>query len=132
MTLIRRALSAALALGLLAAVVPAPAASSTRTVTKVAAVVNPKSWNAPCPATLKFTGTIFVSHHPATVTYRWERSDGAQGQVQTLTINASGEGVTDTWTLGAGKEHKRVWEKLHVLTPTGVSSNAASIQVNCR
>jgi hypothetical protein len=131
MTITRRVLSAS-ALAVLASSSPAPASSPTRTVTKVVAVVNPKSWNAPCPAALTFTGTIFVSRHPATVTYRWERSDGVRGQVQTLTINASGEGVTDTWTLGAGKEHKRVWEKLHVLTPTGISSNAASIQVNCR
>ena len=132
MTLLRRALSAAAALGLVAAVHPAPAASSTHTVTKVVAVVNPKSWDGPCPATVKFTGTIFVSHHPATVTYRWERSDGAKGPTQTLTINASGEGVTDTWTLGAGKQHKKVWERLHVLTPTGISSNTASVDVHCR
>jgi len=131
MTLFRRALSFT-SLAVLAFALPAPASSQTRTVTKVVTVVNPKSWNGPCPATLKFTGTIFVSHHPATVTYRWERSDGAQGQVQTLTINASGEGVTETWQLGAGKQHLKVWEKLHVLTPTGISSNAASIQVNCR
>jgi len=131
MSFARRASFGAALLSLLA-VAPAPAPAATHTVTKVVAVVNPKSWNAPCPATLKFTGTIFVSHHPATVTYRWERSDGATGQVQTLTINAAGQGVSETWQLGAGKQHLKVWEKLHVLTPTGISSNQAAVQVNCK
>jgi hypothetical protein len=102
------------------------------TVTKVVTVVNPKTFTGQCPAELRFTGTIFVSRHPVTVEYEWLRSDGAKGPRQRVTINSAGQGVSDTWQLGAHGQHLRVWEKLHVLAPTGITSAPATATVNCR
>jgi hypothetical protein len=108
-----------------------PLVAQEPTVTKVVAVVNPKSFSGDCPAELKFTGTIFVSRHPVSVTYEWERSDGARSGRKTIEIRSAGQGVSETWKLGARGETKTVWEKLHVLAPTGISSNEATVQVRC-
>ena len=102
------------------------------TVSRVAIVVNPRTYNGPCPAALKFTATIFVNVRPAHVTYQWERSDGAQAQRQSVEINAAGRGVSETWTLGAPGQRLRVWEQLHVVAPTGIKSPRAYATVNCR
>lgn len=101
------------------------------TVTKVAIVANPHSYSGRCPATIQFTATIFVSH-PSKVTYVWERSDGAKGERRTIDIRSAGQGVTDTWTLGSGRQHMVVWERLRVLAPTGISSPIKRVSITCR
>jgi hypothetical protein len=98
-------------------------------VTKVVVVANPKAYSGPAPTTLEFVGTIFVNKQPATVEYQWERSDGAVGPRKKLTIRAAGEGVTDTWKLGAPGEHMRVWEKLHVFVPNEKTSAPAGVSL---
>ncbi len=103
-----------------------------RMVTKVVTVAKPESYNGPCPTKLAFTGTIFVSRYPATVEYQWERSDGARGERQRVEIRSAGQGVTETWWLNAPGKHLQVWEKLHLLAPTGMSSDPATVVVNCR
>ena len=103
-----------------------------RTVSRVAIVAKPKVYNGPCPAEIQFIGTIFVTHYPVNVTYQWERSDHALGPRRTITIRASGEGVYDTWRLGAAHQHLTVWERVHVLAPTGIRSPVGSATVNCR
>jgi len=108
-----------------------PLAAQEHTVTRVVAVVNPKNPKGECPLELKFTGTIFVSRHPVSVTYEWERSDGARSGRKTIEIRSAGQGVTETWKLGAKGETKTVSEKLHVLAPTGMTSNEASTTVRC-
>lgn len=102
------------------------------TVTRVAIVARPKVYDGPCPANLQFTATIFVSRHPVKVTYEWIRSDGARSGRQEVVIRAAGQGVTDSWTLGGRRFHKTVWEQLHVLAPTGISSPRGVVRVNCR
>lgn len=102
------------------------------TVTKVAIVAKPKVYTGPCPADLQFIATVFVSRHPVMIEYRWERSDGAKTSPRKLEIRSAGQGIYDTWRLGAGHQHMRVWEKLHVLAPTGISSPEGVATVNCR
>jgi hypothetical protein len=102
------------------------------TVTKVVVVAKPTIYNGPCPAEIQFIGTIFVSRHPVTVEYQWERSDGAKGERQKVVIRSAGQGVYDTWRLGAPKAHMAVWEKLHILAPTGMTSAPATVRINCR
>jgi hypothetical protein len=98
-------------------------------VTKVVVIAKTKTYSGPAPTTLEFVGTIFVNKQPATVEYQWERSDGAVGPRRKLTIRAAGEGVTDTWRLGAPGEHMRVWEKLHVLAPNEKLSGPAGVSL---
>lgn len=104
-----------------------------RTVTGVSIVARPAVYNGPCPATIQFISTIRVSRFPVMVDYRWERSDGAIGPRRKVRINSAGRGVTDTWTLGSSRgQHFRIWERLHVLAPTGIQSQGQVVTVNCR
>jgi len=109
-----------------------PMDAQQRTVTKVVAIAKPKNYTGRAPATIEFVGTIFVSKHPVTVEYQWERSDGGMGERKKVTIRSAGQGVTDSWQLGAPGQHLRVWEKLHILAPTGITSAAAVATINCR
>ena len=45
---------------------------------------------------------------------------------------AEGRGVTDTWRIGTGRGRHVIWERLHVLAPTGIYSPPARVTVNCR
>jgi hypothetical protein len=106
--------------------------AQTRTVTRVGIVAKPKVYNGACPADLEFVATIFVSRHPVAVEYQWERSDGAKGERRRIEIRSAGQGVTEMWRVGAPGKHMEVWERLHVLAPTGISSAEATVRVNCR
>lgn len=101
------------------------------TVTRVVVIAKPKNYHGPCPTTVEFVGTIFVSH-PSKVEYRWERSDGAMGSRQFVDIRSAGQGVTDTWRLGTPHKDLDGWVRLHVLAPTGITSNDATFEVHCR
>lgn len=103
-----------------------------RTVTRVGIVAKPKSYTGTCPATLEFIATIHVSHHPVRVEYQWERSDGGRGRREVVEIRSAGQGITDSWTLGRNGERRVVWERLHVLAPTGISSPEARVRLDCR
>src|SRR5438132_10264554 len=85
---------------LLACLFLATAEAQQYTVTKVVVIAKPNTYVGPCPATIEFLGTIFVSR-PATVEYRWERSDGVMGPRESVDIRSAGKGVTTTWKLGA-------------------------------
>jgi hypothetical protein len=130
MTRTRIALVAALSAAL--ALPPLLAFAQVHTVTRVGAVAKPKSYRGPCPATIEFIGTIHVSRYPVRVEYQWERSDGGKGPREMVEIDSAGRGVTDRWTLGAGHDRMNVWERLHVLAPTGISSPPAHAHLDCR
>lgn len=100
------------------------------TVTKVVAVAKTKNYHGPCPTDIQFVGTIFVSHS-ARVEYRWERSDGAMGGRQSVDIHSAGQGVSDTWHVGAPGKSLNGWVRLHVLAPTGITSNDATFEIHC-
>ena len=107
-------------------------AAKVRTVTSVGIVAKPRSYSGPCPVTLQFIGTIHVSRFPVWVDYVWERSDGARGRRQRVRIDSAGRGVSETWRLGSRRQRMQVWERLHVLAPTGINSPVARVNVNCR
>jgi hypothetical protein len=126
----KRTIAAAVAMSLAAAAFAAYAQQ--HTVTRVGIVAKPRSYTGTCPTTLEFIATIHVSRHPVRVEYQWERSDGGRGRRETIEIRSAGQGVTDTWTLGRGGERRVVWERLHVLAPTGISSPEARVRLECR
>lgn len=107
-----------------------PATSQPSTVTKVVVTAKPPTYSGRCPTTIEFVGTIFVSR-PTRVEYRWERSDGAMGPRESVDIRSAGKGVTTTWRLGAPRKPFNGWERLRVLSPNGLVSNAAAIQIKC-
>ncbi len=102
------------------------------TVSRVAIVAKPKVYTGPCPADLQFIATIFVNRYPVNVTYQWERSDRAVGARKTITIRSAGQGVYETWHLGSGGQRLNVWERLHVVAPTNITSPPGQATVNCR
>jgi hypothetical protein len=100
------------------------------TVTHVAASVASPG-GATCPIRYNFTGTL-TTNGPTTVTYKWERSDGATAPVQTISFGAAGtQTVTTDWTLGAAGFSYNGWERLHILTPNDVTSNQANFVLTC-
>jgi hypothetical protein len=97
-------------------------------VTGATATVTPVVTGA-CPKTIAFSGLITMSGGPVTVTYRWERSDGALGPTQNIFFGAaSSQAVNDTWQLGTSYNG---WERLHVIAPNDMVSNQASFTLTC-
>jgi hypothetical protein len=89
------------------------------------------TYNGQCPTTITFVGDITVDG-PCTVTYRWVRSDGVQGPVETEVFNAAGAiQLSDTWTLGAAGWSSTQWERIDILTPLPRQSNEATFTLNC-
>jgi hypothetical protein len=101
-------------------------------VTRVVALAREAACSGPFPAEVRFLGTIVVSGYPTTVEYRWERSDGTSGERQRLEICGAGEGVCETWRLGAPGKQLQVWDKLRVLAPRGLTSPPATVTVRCQ
>jgi len=98
-------------------------------VTNVTASVSPTSYSGSCPGTFNFSARI-TTNGAGTVTYRWERSDGAVGPTQSLTFAGAGtQTVTTSWTLGARGTY---WERVHILSPNDIYSNQATFTNNCR
>ena len=102
------------------------------TVTKVVAIAKPTSYKGTCPAEIQSVGTIFVKNPPVKVEYEWIRSDGAIGHREKIEIQSDGQGVYDTWTLGAPKQHMKIWEKVHVISPVNKTSAPAHADVHCQ
>jgi len=89
------------------------------------------TYNGQCPTTITFVGDITVDG-PCTVTYRWVRSDGAQGPVETEVFSAAGAiQLSDTWTLGAAGWSTTLWKRIDILTPQPRQSNNATFTLNC-
>lgn len=96
-------------------------------VTSVAASVAPTS-STTCPQTFNFSGVI-NANGAGTVTYKWERSDGAGAPTESVTFSGAGsQTVSDTWTIGGTYSG---WEKVKILTPNSTESNQANFTISC-
>jgi len=99
-------------------------------VTSVVAKANPSNYNGPCPKTVNMSADI-TTDGPCTVTYRWERIDGATGPVETLVFNAAGtKTVTSSWMIVVAK-NVTYWERVNVITPLPMMSNQANFTITC-
>ncbi|MFA5079689.1 MAG: hypothetical protein WC541_09425, partial [Dehalococcoidia bacterium] len=99
-------------------------------VTSVVAKANPSNYTGPCPKTVDMTADITVDG-PCTVTYRWERIDGATGPVETLVFSAAGtKTVTSSWTIYVAL-NVTYWERVSILTPLPMMSNQANFTITC-
>lgn len=96
-------------------------------VSSVTATVDPAAYLGPCPGTFNLSADITA--RPGTVTYRWERSDGAVGATQTLNFSGTGtQTVKDSWQPDAVGSF---WARVHVLTPAELYSNQAAFTNGC-
>jgi hypothetical protein len=98
-------------------------------VSGISVNVIPPSYTGACPRTFNFSAEI-TADGPGTVTYRWERSDGAQAPTQTIFFGSAGtQTVSESWQLGASYSG---WERLHILSPNNVISNVANFALTCQ
>src|SRR5262249_21927951 len=84
-----------------------------------------------CPITYNFTATI-TTNGAGTVTYKWERSDGAGSATSSIVFGGAGaHTVSTSWTLGGPGTHYNGWERLHVFAPNDITSNQANFSLAC-
>lgn len=100
-------------------------------VTGVTAAVAPTT-SAVCPTTYNFSASI-TTNAAGTVTYKWERSDGAGAPTETISFASAGtQTVTDTWMRGVTTPPGTPgWERVHILTPNDLTSNKAELTQTC-
>jgi serine/threonine-protein kinase len=98
-------------------------------VTQLAVSVSPAAFKGVCPQQFEFSALVTVNQ-PGTLSYRWERSDGASGSTQNLDFNAAEltKTVKITWKLGTAGSH---WMAFHILTPFSLLSNQAIFTLTC-
>ena len=108
--------------------VPVPSPPSFA-VTSVTVSADPPFFSGACPTTANFYATITVNG-PGTITYNWERSDGALSRIASLTFGGPGSQTANTsWPLD---ETGSYWKRVHVYTPNEIISNQASFTLSCQ
>jgi hypothetical protein len=91
----------------------------------------PPRYNGPCPARLRFPGTI-TTNGPAEVRYTWVSFDGGTWPEHALRFPAAGtKPVRENWQLGAPGQATHGWLQLRVLSPNTHESPRAVFQVAC-
>jgi Bacterial Ig domain len=109
-----------------------PTSSPTNTpvpfaVTNVSASVIPPSSNS-CPTTFNFSALI-TTNGAGSVTYVWERSDGASAPNQNVVFSGAGtQMVNTTWSIGAAGTN---WERVRIISPNALTSNQATFTLTC-
>jgi len=102
-------------------------------VTRAVASADPLDYTGACPKSVSISADI-IATDAGTVTYRWESNDGSKDGA-TFNIGFGGAGmqtVTTSWNLGsAGKTFENYWVRIHVLSPTDVTSNNATFTLRC-
>jgi hypothetical protein len=97
-------------------------------VTSVVASTSPSTFTGACPKTFTLNATI-TANGPGTVTYRWEREDLRYSDMQNITFNAAGTQTTTLqWNFG---ETSSGWIRVHVLTPSEITSIPIFYTLNC-
>jgi hypothetical protein len=94
----------------------------------------PRSYHGPCPAVIRFVGSIETSG-PSAVKYVFDRNDGAidtNDRHFSLLASPFQQAVETTWTLGAPGMHYAGWEQIRIVLPNaGFTSNKADFEIWC-
>jgi hypothetical protein len=100
-------------------------------VTDLVVRADPFRVTTTCPATITFSGRISASG-PGTVTFRWQRSDGATAPAETIRFTGvSKRDVVTTWTLGRPAIRYDGWQTIEVIRPAHRVSERASFTLTC-
>lgn len=122
---------------ILAACLASGAALAQPVVTSVSAGASPNRYDGFCPVRVTFSATIVVDL-PSKVTYRWERSDGAVGPSETVSISGRSSDVksatvSTSWELRHPPGNRfDAGQILHVMAPNDIKSKEAKIELTCR
>lgn len=111
-----------------------PADDGELAVTALEVDVNPAGHTGKCPVNFEFLAEIVVEGAPGTVSYRWVRSDGEEGPVQTLDVHHPETfEVETTWMLGepGWSGDGTYWQQLELLEPVRRASKRASFTLRC-
>ncbi|MEW6668937.1 MAG: hypothetical protein AB1512_27320 [Thermodesulfobacteriota bacterium] len=95
--------------------------------------VSPSNFKGPCPAVFTFKGKISVNR-PATVQYRFVRSDNVRHALGVLTFDKPGtQEVTDTWEFDDPTQLPtfKGWEAIQINLPMKIKSNVAYFEGTC-
>jgi len=107
-------------------------------VTSVTTTVNPANYSGPCTDAggkridFQFSADITVNT-AGTVTYKWERSDGASASEQSLTFASAGtKTVTTTWSRWFNPgDNATGWERVYINNPNHQAFSEANFTVAC-
>jgi len=113
---------------------PVSSQPSQATVTRLELASEPMNATGPCPATIKFYGSI-TTGGPGRVTYTFTRNDGATGPEFTLDFAEAGTRQVNTnWTLGDEVQlpHYEGWQSIKILSPKALESNRAKFVLDCK
>lgn len=103
-------------------------------VTAAIAQVDPEGHTGQCPATFSFRGEITTTGGSGTISYRWVRSHGEPGPVQTLDVHgADSYRVSSEWSLGepGWTEDGQYWQQLEIVEPAPRASPRAEFVLRC-
>ncbi len=101
-------------------------------VTAASASVSEPEFRGSCPHRFNFSGRI-TANREGTVRYRWLRSDGSAGAVETLAFTTAGTRTVATYwelggTMGTYPDH---WQRIEVTAPNSLLSNKAVFELEC-
>lgn len=95
-------------------------------------VADPADYEGPCPATVKFSGSISVAGGAGSVLYRFRRSNGGAGSLNELSFDASrSQVVHSSLELPAAKTPHNGWQRLEIVEPEKAVSEKAYYSVRC-
>ncbi len=105
-----------------------PPTRGTVAVTGVTATVSPRSYSGVCPRPFSFTATI-TTDGAGRVTYRWERSDGVRGPLESLVFSGPGSQVVSAvWQPPSSMTG---WQQVRIFSPNPMISNQATFFLTC-
>ena len=116
--------------GPVVALVLVASSATAQAINHIEARATPTHYSGPGPGTVRFNGRIVVNYRTM-VSYRWERSDGGTGPVQSVSVGAGGAAVSTTWRLGSPGKVIHGSERLRVLSPGDAYSGEVTFTMAC-
>jgi len=111
---------------------PDPDVAATFRVVEARLTAEPAEYSGRCPATVTFRGRISAVGGSGTVSYRFVRSDGVIGAIETLAFDEPGSlEVSTSWTLGESGDKYEGWTTLEIFDPEEITTERTPFAVDC-
>jgi len=103
-------------------------------ITEMTLRAEPTDYKGKCPGKISFSGKISAVGGTSVVSYRFIRSDGVQGPLQSLRFAGAGtQEVQTSWTIGRPDSTRLYsgWQAIKILEPKEMESEKAEFKVQC-